>query len=308
VTRVLIVGLPRSGTSWIGNALGRAPGAAYVHEPDGDHDPFAFRARRGSFITPTLRPGDSAPDLERLWEGVFAGGRRPASRRDRLAWRLYRDSPVDERWDAWLTGKVSPGLRLVSALAVPRVGVPGTDHVVAKSVRAEWHVEWLAQRFGPVVVVVERHPFNVLASWSELGFGKDPRALTGLGRASREHWGVPEPKPDAPLIERQAFVYGVGASALREAAARHPDWICVRHDVLCIDPLVSVRSLVADTGLTWGDATEQYLVESDRDGSGYRTQRRSREQPQRWRDRLSPAQIEASQAVLAQFPFDLVPV
>ncbi len=307
VVKVLVVGLPRSGTTWVGNALGRAPHTVYVHEPDGDHDPFAFRARRGSFITPTLAPGDPAPELERLWRGAFAGGARPMTVRSRLAWRRYRTSPVDQRWNAWLEGRVSPGLKAISALAVPREASTGNQHVVAKSVRAEWNVEWIADRFAPKVVVVERHPLNVLASWSELGFGKDGRAIPGLGRLSKARWGVVPPSVDAPLIARQAFVYGVGATALHEAVVRNPGWSCVQHDTLCMDPTTSVRSLIAEVGLEWGPRTEQYLVESDRDGSGYHTQRKAEEQPERWRTRLTAEQVETILATLARFPAPLIP-
>ena len=307
VSKVLVVGLPRSGTSWVGNALGRAPDTVYVHEPDGDHDPFAFRARRASFISPTLAPGDPAPELERLWRGAFAGGQRPVTVRSRLAWRRYRLSPVDQRWDAWLEGRVSPGLKVISALAVPREATTGNRHVVAKSVRAEWNVEWIADRFAPTVVIVERHPLNVLASWSELGFGKDARAIPGLGRAAQARWGVSPPEAHAPLIARQAFVYGVGATALHDARVRNPQWICVRHDDLCVDPATSVRALIAEVGLEWGVETEQYLTESDREGSGYHTQRRAEEQPERWRTRLSPEHVETILATLARFPAPLIP-
>ena len=44
VAQVLIVGVARSGTTWVGQTLGRTQGVHYVHEPDGDHDAFAFRA------------------------------------------------------------------------------------------------------------------------------------------------------------------------------------------------------------------------------------------------------------------------
>lgn len=306
MSRVLVVGLPRSGTSWVGNALGRAPGTAYVHEPDGDHDPFAFRARRGSFITPDLSPGDTAPEMERLWAGAFAGGRRPMTVRSRLAWRRYRKQPVDQRWNAWVNGKVSIGLKVISAMAVPRVGAPECQHVVAKSVRAEWNVEWIASRFSPTVVIVERHPLNVLASWSELGFGNSPHVLNGLGRYSEAHWGVSAPAPDAALIARQAYVYGVGAAALRAAMSRHPEWIRVHHEALCLDPRTLMRRLLGEVGLEWGDATERYLAESDREGSGYHTQRKAREQPDRWRSRLNHEQVDTVLAKLAEFPFDLV--
>ena len=39
MTRVLILGVPRSGTTWSGRALGATEHAAYVNEPDGFVDP-----------------------------------------------------------------------------------------------------------------------------------------------------------------------------------------------------------------------------------------------------------------------------
>lgn len=306
VSKVLVVGLPRSGTSWVGKALGLAPETTYVHEPDGDHDPFAYRARRGSFITPVLRPGDEAPELERLWRGAFAGGQRSTAIRSRLAWRLYRKSPVEQRWEAWSTGRETRSLKLISALATPLAAVSTAQHVVAKTVRAEFCVEWISDRFAPAVVVVERHPLNALSSWSELGYGKDPRALAPLGEISLARWGVPAPNCDAPLIERQAFVYGVGAATLREAARANSAWTVVSHEALCIDAQPSIRALLDQVGLDWGEATQRYLDESDRDGSGYHTQRKAREQPDRWRSRLDSGQVDTITSTLAKFPFDLM--
>ena len=98
----------------------------------------------------------------------------------------------------------------------------------------------------------------------------------------------------------------MGASALRDAVARHPEWVIARHDVLCVDPVVSMRTLVAEVGLEWGEATEQYLVESDREGSGYLTHRKAEDQPDRWRARLTSEQVDACLAELARFPGDLV--
>ncbi|MBM3674640.1 MAG: hypothetical protein FJW88_06730, partial [Actinobacteria bacterium] len=72
--RFLLVGVPRSGTSWTGTALGLTAGTRYVDEPDGFRDAFAFRVmmRRGE--NPVLDPADPAPDYEQLWSGAFAGG------------------------------------------------------------------------------------------------------------------------------------------------------------------------------------------------------------------------------------------
>ena len=41
-TRLLIVGVPRSGTSWLGRALAMSADASYVHEPD--HERYVIAA------------------------------------------------------------------------------------------------------------------------------------------------------------------------------------------------------------------------------------------------------------------------
>src|SRR5438309_11762976 len=59
--RVLIVGAPRSGTTWVGHALERAPGVIYVHEPDNDslHPLAIFGVRHVGHVA-TLKPGQAA--------------------------------------------------------------------------------------------------------------------------------------------------------------------------------------------------------------------------------------------------------
>jgi hypothetical protein len=71
-TTVLIAGVPRSGTTWIGECLSAASTTAYVHEPDNElARPSAARAKRGIGPYPVLAPGESAPEFDRLWERLF---------------------------------------------------------------------------------------------------------------------------------------------------------------------------------------------------------------------------------------------
>ncbi|MGZ4756213.1 MAG: sulfotransferase [Acidimicrobiia bacterium] len=306
MAQVLIVGVARSGTTWVGQTLGRTQGVHYVHEPDGDHDAFAFRARRGFAANPVLRPGESYAEWERLWRGVFAGGRPSPALRARAARYLYAKTPVADRWDAWLGGRTSPRLRLVAALAAPRVG-SGSEAVVAKSVRAAFAVEWIAARFEPRVLVVERNPLNVLSSWITLDFLNDARQLRTLADTAQRSWGIEAPSESAPRLVQQAFSVGVLMSALREASDRHPDWQVVRHEDLCIEPVRKYRALAERLGLVWSDGAAAFLEESDREGEGYETRRPTSLQPERWRDLLDPAQVTTIQETLAVFPYALVP-
>ncbi len=61
MSALLIAGVPRSGTTWIGRALGNTEGAAYVNEPDGFRDPLAFRTMVDHGENPILEPGAASP-------------------------------------------------------------------------------------------------------------------------------------------------------------------------------------------------------------------------------------------------------
>jgi len=306
VTRLLIAGVPRSGTTWIGQALGRTEGSVYVHEPDGDHDPFAFKARLGHGIAPALAAGDVDADYQRLFAGAFAGGRYAGTLRDKAARRIYGSVPIEDRWQAWLGGSVSPTLRLAAALAVPRVAEPGEHNVIVKSVRSELAMEWLVAQFQPTVVLVERNPLNVLASWIELEYVRDPREAAAVAGHAQQRWGVAPPAETEPRLVHQAFEYGVLACALRDAATRHDDWTIVRHEQLCTEPIAEFRALAEGLGLGWTDDASAFLTESDRDGSGYQTNRRAADQPDRWRERLDDDQVAIIRATLDRFPTALM--
>ncbi len=304
--RLLIAGVPRSGTTWIGQALGRTDGSVYVHEPDGDHDPFAFRARLGHNVAPALAAGDVDENYHRLFAGAFAGGRYAGTLRDKVARRIYAGVPVEDRWRAWLDGSISPTLRLVSALAVPRVDEPGARNVIVKSVRSELAMEWLVEQFQPRVLLVERNPLNVLASWIELEYVRDAKESAAVAVHAKQRWGIEPPAAAESRLVHQTFEYGVLACALRDAAARHADWTIVRHEQLCVDSVAEFRALAGALGLGWNEAATAFLTESDRDGTGYQTNRRATEQPDRWRDRLDHDQVATIRATLERFPAALM--
>jgi hypothetical protein len=305
MSALLIAGVPRSGTTWIGRALGHTENTAYVNEPDGFRDPLAFRTMLTYGENPVLEPGQPAPDIEALWRGAFAGGRPAGTLRDRLARALYERTPLDTRRAARARGHASGKAGLAARLAVARVAVPGA-RVVVKSVQSALALEWIADRFHPRVLIIERNPLNVLSSWNELGYVRNPRETAAVSAYARKRWGIDPPGEGAPHLALQAFLFGVLTSALREAADLHPEWVRTRHEDLCIDSAPRFRALAADAGLVWGDEAERFLTESDREGTPYRTQRRAEEQPDRWRDRLDADQVTLIRETLARFP-QLVP-
>jgi hypothetical protein len=223
-----------------------------------------------------------------------------------VARRIYNAVPIDERWRAWLGGSISPALRVASALAVPRIAEPGDHNVIVKSVRSELAMDWIVERFQPRVLLVERHPLNILASWIELEYVRDPKEAAAFAVHARQRWDIAPPDVDEPRLVHQAFEYGVLACALQDAAARHDDWTIVAHEQLCTDPVAEFRALAAALDLGWNESATAYLTESDREGTGYQTNRRATEQPDRWRERLDDQQLAMIRATLDRFPARLM--
>lgn len=289
--RVLVAGVPRSGTTWVGRVLGHTEAAQYVHEPD-NHlvRPEAWWAKRGLGPYPALAPGQAAPEYERLWELAFAGGSRP-SLLYTSARLVHRTVPrAGRRALAGKAGGAVVGtLRLAGRLAARGPAGEPSGNVVVKSVFCARSLEWIAARFAPAVVVVERHPFAIIASWSALGWtaflDRDPAAV----RYGVEALGVNPPLRDGPWIDRAAWHCGFLVSLLQRAVVRHPEWRVVRHEALCADPRPRFQHLCHSLGLGWTEAAEAFLAASNRPGRGYSTNRLWAEEVDSWRSRLSPA-------------------
>ncbi|MBA2297638.1 MAG: sulfotransferase [Actinobacteria bacterium] len=320
MSRVLVVGVPRSGTTWVATILGETRDAVYVEEPD-NHltHPFAFRAKHrlpGGFYT-TLGPDHDPADYAALWRAALGFPRHGAPLRPWTAirrklavalWHSVRNEDIRRAFsdpDA-LTTK----LRAAGALAIPE-GPPGNAHtVVAKSVYAALSVEWIATRFPVQVVIVERDLLNVLSSWVALRWVGTPGddMLDSLDpqvgdRLAVEH-GVDLPPPGSSPLLRGTWLLGVLTLALRAAARRHPEWTVVRHEELCLDPGDKFRALAGTLGLEWTARTDRLQADLDRPGSGVERVRSTAQLPEIWRSRLRPDQLEEIAPLIERFALD----
>ncbi|HEV7689059.1 MAG TPA: sulfotransferase [Acidimicrobiia bacterium] len=308
--RILVIGPPRSGTTWVEQVLGRAAGARVVHEPDNETcSPFALRAKTSLGRFPVLGPSDAAPPAYfDLWSRAFEGVGRAATARWLTAKALLRtaDGDLDAAFDQ-RQHRFSTRLRMISALAslppAPLAERPGEQPVLVKSVHASLAAEWVAARWRPKVVVVLRQPLNIIASHVALGWGPsdlDSHALLlgAMGEGAR----MPAIRPDATPLQRLAWQIGVFVSALERAVQRYPGWLVVSHDELCRDPAAGFSSLCAALGVPWTADAADLLAASDRPGKGLETRRVAAEQPGNWSRELTVAQVDEALEVLSAFP------
>jgi hypothetical protein len=309
--RILLVGIPRCGSTWVANVLGRAGETRVVYEPEGHRSDIlgvVLAPRLGQF--PVLEPDDDARSYRRVWDLAFAGG-----------WPWDRVSTARAAGRSLV--RVPPAVRdrgvLALAVAVTRLR-PRPRHVVVKSVNAALAMEWVTERYAPAVVVLHRSPLNVVSSWLALSRPVDHQLASNrtVQRLYIEPYGLPALAATASPLVRTTWTVALLMTALRLGCERHPDWVVASHDELCVEPGEGFAALYETLGLGWTEATDAYLSVSESPdytvhGGSPRvhpnaltatepSRSRREQQATQYLRRMSAPQVAEASAVLADFP------
>jgi hypothetical protein len=304
VNRVLLAGVGRSGTTWTGRILGCAADTAYMNEPDNvgiNHASAAQSDTLGFGPFPVLRPGQSAPQYAALWRMAYAG---------RLPMRVGAGRKV-ARLGLRLPRAVRDPLLTAFARALAGTGTPPRN-VVVKSTMTPFALEWIVENFQPKVVVIQRNPLNVVSSWLEWRvLGKDLHTRPAVRERYDELIGQPLPQPGDGPLALTAWSVGLLTTIFAHLTSDHPEWHLITHEELCDDPRGQFHTLYDKLGLTWTDESERFLERGYLPPSFARSApapgstdpaEAIKEQPHRWKERLSEEQVAEIETILDQFP------
>ncbi len=284
--RILLLGVARSGTRWLATALGNAEGTRLVKEPDNV-------SARNFGPYPVIDAGAAAPQYRALWDLAFSA-RLPNG--EIPGWRLRASRAALRLPEAVRDPLIRRSAQFISSW-------PGrSPHVVVKSIYAHFAVDWLVENYQPRVITIQRNPLNVVSSWSELGLsGFDLLTRPVIRERYLDRLGVTLPRNPTRLQLIATWV-GLLSTVAAENQQRHPDWLLVTHEDLCVEPETSIRAVCEQLGLTWSEQVARFLANSNRPGEGFSNIRVTREQTNRWRKRMTDAQVDEVEAALEAFP------
>jgi hypothetical protein len=296
--RVLLVGVARSGTSWLIRAMGATPGTLHYYEPDNvESDPTGRRpiGQRGFGPYPVINAGESGGVFGPLWDAAFAG-RLPKFESDKgfmvSVSRALLKFPRSIREPL-----INTGSKVLTALP----GKP--ERVAIKTIYGAFSLDWLAERYDPTVIVIQRNPLNVVSSWRELKIpGFDLVSRPAILERFRDRFEGEPLGPEASELTKIAWQVGLLTTAIGDALDRRPHWQLINHEDLCADPVGGIRGVCESVGMPWSSDVERYLEESNRPGEGLKTHRVTKEQPNRWKQRLTEDEVTEISSVLARFP------
>lgn len=226
---ILVTGMPRSGTTWVGRMLCAGDGAGYLNEP------FNLATSPGTFRIPVDHwyPYISAENEHRFLPQVAAAFRFEYPLRREIA-RCRTRNDLLHTLKSWRQF----------------VGARGRRPLV-KEPHAVFSAAWFADRLGSDVVVTVRHPAAVVASWKRLGWSFDFANLLEQPALVRERLQPFEQAmraaagPEQDLVDRVALLWRIIYAYAAEEHASHPEFYVVRQEDLSRDPVGGYRSLYA---------------------------------------------------------------
>jgi len=313
---ILLIGTPRSGSTWFGKIFDSHPGTLYRHEPDSvlpaggiphlvplDEVPRHREAVSRYLDTlarlGTVKTAGVAPAFPKTYSGPTA--------------RLARTALVTSLKVAETPRALRP---LVSRIPVPDLASGSTSpRVVIKSViglgRARLYSEALA---GGHLIILLRHPCAYVSSQLR---GLAVKRMTGF--AVSGEWPRSEPMRRRGLskesmqalsdAERIACHWlAFNEKALEETADR-PNTRIVLYEDLCRDPMTVARELFQWCDLEWHRQTEAFIESTttvDHDPGYFELRRNTAADVDKWRRELDETTIDAIlQRVKGSLPANL---
>lgn len=291
---VLVLGVPRSGSTWLTEILGSAPDTDLVMEPDNEKTSILASCLKKNIPRfPKLSPQEPGPqELQMLWDCAFRSdwapllsrGRlssavcltRTASRENAIA-RKSIDTPADG-----VTGSSHKILR--SLCASPRG--PYKPLRIIKSVHAVLYPEWIVERYRPSsTLIIMRHPIAVLQSWRRL---KMPDAYR-LTRSLASGDATPQEDTFVRMAEQLCVMY----ASLKTASERNPDWHMVWHETLCEDPEGQMHEVADKCGIGWDARMAKHVALINQAGEGYQPKRIASQEIGKWKREVTQQEIDA---------------
>jgi len=302
MNRILVTGVPRSGTTFVGRVLALAKDTSYLWEP------FNSKYRKGvpdyyPYIGPSSPP-EKVVFYSRLINTTLQLRELRANvtihSSDGLFRRLVKQCGVDKTQVRWT-------LTRLKALVKP----PTT--LIIKDPIATFLSRFLIEQFGFMVVVVARHPGAVYCSRRALGWDFDFSWWLKQADMRNDLFLVPGrlPPPENRLA-CSVTQWRIAYDYLLQVCAEFRDQsICVRHEDLCLDPIGQFSRLYHRLGLRFDDEVSRSIVSfttgKDLEAKGtdkaVLRRRNARKLVDKWKKKISQEEIQIIEE-LAGSPYE----
>jgi hypothetical protein len=309
---ILLCGMPRSGTTWVGKIFDSHPDVIYRHEPD------TLMPISG---VPLLASPDNLeqyrPAVEAFCETIAKIQRTKVSATIPVFMKSYQP------WSGWVLRRASIGVsRYLGRVLGEMPVLEGLNYRSIPHAPMVWKSIESTGRFGLLArtipqsrcILVLRHPCGHIASVLR----GEARGKFASDRVSSEDLGVfellaatPQAKRNAldlrafkqmKPVERLAWRWAIFNEKALEETEDLPNITVLRYEDLCARPVEVARQLFAFAGLSWTEQAEQFLRASTtrERGSYYSVFKDPLRAANKWRQELDQVLIDQIMGVVAR--------
>ncbi|AMM41429.1 sulfotransferase domain protein [Candidatus Desulfofervidus auxilii] len=306
---ILIVGIPRSGTTWIAKILSKSTGAYYLHEPDNEkNNILAYIFKKGLHRYPYLNANDHLDSYYKLWEIAFKGKVIPKMinrflrvlaipRSKRLP--IYENKVSSCLTDEFNTiTKFFEKYQLYLTKYFTWKIIPYPEILIIKSVHCILSLPWIEKNFRPSkIIVVFKNPFNVITNYLEMKLPDAIRNIFNQNGLIEDHFKFLKSSHldiinHGTFIQKMAMQIGGFYYFLEKEIPKHNDWIKIYHEDLCVNPIKKFYELFNKLNLKWNKNVENFIKKHDKKGKGFSISRKANEEIDKWKHNLSEPQIK----------------
>jgi hypothetical protein len=311
---IMLSGLPRSGTTWTAEVLGQAPDTFYLYEPDNEKFYFKTILLKDEVNQfPYLKKGSESPLYYKLWKDIFNRHSYEDVFPDKNNMRAYYlekmiGQKVGEVHETFFNYSDESKKDVIQKRNVDHPKIPMDQRLLIKSVDNIFALDWLDYHFDFIPLIIIRHPANTISSYMKLHFQDSWRNIFSQEDLVKDYFKdiLPKLNRKTEIIDKMAIQLSAAYYVVNEQLQNHPNWMIIRHEDLCEDPVKQFKKLYKTLDLKWTSNVKQFIKDSNAPGKGYKTNRIAKEEINKYKTLLSKEQIQKIREIYDIFgnPFD----
>lgn len=323
MNKVLVAGLPRSGTTWISKVLSCDDKTKYIHEPDNERQSLLSLVYKDSLRRfPVLGENDECEKYKTLFEKAYSGfflepyGKPSNVIRDLFALDLEElekrigISPFTSELTAdtrsYIRECLLRGTIMTASYLSKLQSMAFSDYdvVLIKSVHSLIAGEFLNNELNiSKTLLIFRHPASIVASHLRMD-NKDIWRPILQNEPLLE--GPLQPfRPNLLQLEDPLAKAGARIGAiyyLFENYLEMDSIHSVKYEDVCRNKIREFKKLYNELGLNWSRKVEEYIQRLNREGEGYEVKRVADKQIKKWKRELASSQISSIERGYRIFP------
>ena len=282
--QIILLGVPRSGTTWLAKILTASGEVTYIHEPDNErHTYSAYYYKRGLERFPYIKKGEENKNYYKLFYNAF---HKPyitnGSNSNEILYRLANLTKKKIEFNFNTTGvnKIRlayPGMLFYSIL--PKQ-IKSRNRRLIKSVHSILSAEFILSKFDLNAIVIIRHPAAVISSYLNMD---NPDMYRNVYKNERlMKYLFIDKQPDISKLTTKEAIAGFEVALfykiIHQLTESHPEITLIKHEDLCENPSEESKGICNRLEVNWNKKAENFIKSSNKRGEGYETNRIASEQ------------------------------